>query len=67
MGNNLKVGSKKPNPSGRQTASQVQIPLPRMYQIAIRQERQRIIELLETQCKDQTVDFAIDLIKGGSK
>ena len=52
MGKNISVGAKKPTPrSQKHDAKEVFVPLPKMYnmgvQAGIKQERQRIIELIK--------------------
>jgi hypothetical protein len=64
MTKNLNVGAKKGNPSARQTISPTLIALPKMYQIAVRQERARIIELIQSYAtKHNSHPYFIDIIK----
>jgi hypothetical protein len=64
MTKNLNVGAKKPNPSGRQTTSPTLIALPKMYQIAVRQERARIIEMIRDYAtKHNSHPYFLDIIK----
>jgi hypothetical protein len=64
MTKSVKVGTKKPNPSATKTQSSTLIALPKMYQIAVKQERARIIELIQTYAtKHNSHPYFIDIIK----
>ena len=67
MGKNLATGSKKPKSVDRQTQSERLIPLPKMYQMGIAKgketERQRIIELLESDFKHYEDGLVADIIE----
>jgi hypothetical protein len=64
MTKSVKVGAKKGNPSGRQTISPTLIKLPKMYQIAVRQERARIIEMIRDYAtKHNSHPYFLDIIK----
>jgi hypothetical protein len=64
MTKSVKVGAKKPNPSAVKAKSMTLIPLPKMYQIAVRQERARIIGLIQDYAiKHNSHPYFIDIIK----
>jgi hypothetical protein len=64
MTKSVKVGTKKPNPSATKTQSSTLIALPKMYQIAVKQERARIIELIQSYgTKHNSHPYFIDIIK----
>ena len=64
MSKNLNIGAKKPNPGGRLTSSPTLIELPKMYQIAVRQERARIVEMIRDYAsKHNSHPYFLDIIK----
>ena len=64
MTKSVKVGAKKPNPSAVKANSPTLIALPKMYQIAVKQERARIIELIQSYAiKHNSHPYFIDIIK----
>jgi hypothetical protein len=64
MSKNLNIGSKKPNPGGRLTSSPTLIELPKMYQIAVRQERARIVQMIRDYAtKHNSHPYFLDIIK----
>jgi hypothetical protein len=64
MTKSVKVGTKKPNPSATKAKSPTLITLPKMYQIAVRQERARVIELIRDYAtKHNSHPYFLDIIK----
>jgi hypothetical protein len=64
MTKSVKVGSKKPNPSGAKAKAPTLIALPKMYQIAVKHERARIIELVRDYAsKHNSHPYFLDIIK----
>ena len=64
MTKSVKIGSKKPNPSATKAKAPTLIELPKMYQIAVRQERARIIELIRDYAnKHNSYPYFLDIIK----
>ena len=64
MTKSVKVGAKKPNPNEVKANSATLIALPKMYQIAVRQERKRIIEMIQNYAtKHNSHPYFLDIIK----
>ena len=67
MGKNIKTGNKSPKSVDRKTTSERLVPLPKMYQMGIAKgketERQRIIELLESDFKHYEDGLVADIIE----
>jgi hypothetical protein len=64
MTKSVKIGSKKPNPSATKAKAPTLIELPKMYQIAVRQERARIVEMIRDYAtQHNSHPYFLDIIK----
>jgi hypothetical protein len=64
MTKSVKVGSKKPNPSATKAKAPTLIELPKMYQIAVRQERARIVDMIRDYAtQHNSHPYFLDIIK----